>query len=182
MRRELIYIAILHSPQDMGTLGQKLPRTADAVRAAADYWTRLERAAKGLQLCWQQVKIYQDGLPNVSAELVARIVAEVESPNYELLRWLVAQGASLMGTESPDLLKEEYGYLRAVLDAPNESARLRARGFYAQRAAGLLAQRDDYIARRIGETLLPGETGILFLGLAHRLAPKLARDITLRVL
>ena len=36
-------------------------------------------------------------------------------------------------------------------------------------AADLLAVRDDFIARRIDATLASGETGLLFLGAAHRL-------------
>jgi hypothetical protein len=41
----------------------------------------------------------------------------------------------------------------------------------------LLKQRDDFIAKRIGETLGEGETGILFIGAYHDILPKLPDDI-----
>ena len=57
----------------------------------------------GLALDWPRVKVYQDGMPDTDPALVAKILAEVHSPNYELVRWLVAQGAELVGTESTAL-------------------------------------------------------------------------------
>jgi hypothetical protein len=44
-------------------------------------------------------------------------------------------------------------------------------------SAALLAQRDQFIARRINDTLKAGETGILFLGLLHAVERYLDRDI-----
>ena len=43
----------------------------------------------------------------------------------------------------------------------------------------LLRKRDNYIAKRIDETLTQGEVGILFLGAYHNIIPKLAKDIRL---
>ena len=41
----------------------------------------------------------------------------------------------------------------------------------------LLQRRDAFIAQRIHETLLPGETGVIFLGMLHSLEPWLVKDI-----
>jgi len=41
----------------------------------------------------------------------------------------------------------------------------------------LLQRRDQYIARRINETLRGGETGLLFLGLLHSIRPWLDEDV-----
>ena len=46
-------------------------------------------------------------------------------------------------------------------------------------AQNLLDRRDEYISKRINETLLNGEMGLLFLGLNHRIEGKLPSDITL---
>ena len=45
-----------------------------------------------------------------------------------------------------------------------------ARQAYAARAAGLLADRDRYIAARIRDTLPAGGSGVLFIGLQHGVA------------
>ena len=47
----------------------------------------------------------------------------------------------------------------------------------AARTRGLIAERDAYLGRRIHESLRPGRTGILFLGLLHNVESYLAEDI-----
>jgi pheromone shutdown protein TraB len=49
-------------------------------------------------------------------------------------------------------------------------------------AAELLAARDRFIAQRIAATLAEGETGLLFLGAAHRLDALRALGIAVRTL
>ena len=44
-------------------------------------------------------------------------------------------------------------------------------------ATGLMAERDAFLGRRINESLRPGRTGILFLGLLHNVESYLAEDI-----
>jgi hypothetical protein len=81
-----------------------------------------------------------------------------------------------MGTESSDLLVQEY----RLASQSFIGRQPRAAGIQAQRRAlsqTLLAQRDQFIARRINETLKPGETGILFVGMLHSLERYLDRDI-----
>ena len=77
----------------------------------------------------------------------------------------------MIGTEDPVLLQEEYEHLKASV--ADDAARL----VYAARAAGLLEERDRYIATRIDTTLLTGETGVLFIGLQHDVARILSPDI-----
>jgi hypothetical protein len=43
----------------------------------------------------------------------------------------------------------------------------------------LLKRRDEYIARRINETLRAGETGLIFLGMLHSLGSWLDKEIRL---
>ncbi len=182
LRRTVIHIPIAHTPEDMGSLGRRLPSDVAYQRLVQVYWAETQQLVRALSIDWAKVKVYQDGLPDASTEIVRKILAEVNSPNYELLRWLAAQGADLIGTESPALLKEEYGHLQAVLAAKDESAGASARVAYAERAVALLAERDAYIAARIAETLPPGGTGLLFIGRAHRVAEKLPADISVRKL
>ncbi len=172
-KRFLIYVPVLHSPADMGSLAGSLSPSDDYGVQVARYWERVEAEFHAMRRAWRGVRVYQDGLPDARADIVDRIVADVESPNYRLLRWLVGQGAVVVGTEDPVLLQEEYEHLKASLadDA--------ARRVYAARAADLLAGRDRYIAARIDATLPAGATGVLFIGLQHEAARALPRDFVI---
>ena len=57
-----------------------------------------------------------------------------------------------------------------------------AREEYAREGERLLRQRDEFIGRRIDETLKEGEVGILFIGLMHRVDRFLAPDIEVQYL
>lgn len=186
--RTLIYIPIIHTQADMGALArsvrrvtvQKLGRRAwkRNVDVIEQMWAEICRTVEGWKLPWENVRLYQDGLPRCERE--AEIVTELAgagSPNHRLLLSLMKRGATLVGTESPDLLLEEYRLVQQILAAkdPEEAARVEAR--HEARSRSLLAQRDQYIAGRINESLRAGETGLLFLGMLHSLDSRLAKDI-----
>jgi hypothetical protein len=108
---------------------------------------------------------------------IVRELEEIGSRNYQILLKLMARGARIMGTESPALLVEEYELSRQTVLAAS-SGRPTTR---AQREASdrILEQRDCFIETRIDETLLPGATGLVFLGLLHSLDRRLPDDIAL---
>ena len=178
----LIYVPIIHSQEDMGTLGGRLPTTEAYRRLAQNRWAEIQDQVQALSLDWPKVKVYQDGLPDAGPEVVKRILAEARGANYDLLRWLVAQGAEVVGTESPALVQEEYELLKAVYAPTDAVATAKARRRYAERAPVLLAERDAYIVRRIADTLPPGGVGVLFLGEAHRVVEQLLQDIAVEKL
>jgi hypothetical protein len=121
-----------------------------------------------MDLDWSRVRIYQDGLPVCGHEAqIVRELAAAGSLNHQLLLELVERGATLMGTEDPQLLLCEYEAQRRRLGTVNSNEP--ARTPPGDTAADLLRSRDSFIARRIAETLPEGETGLLFIGAAHRL-------------
>jgi len=178
--RRLYYIPIVHTQEDLGSLAasaqaQTVARLGAAAweakqRAGIEYWGRVAAWTNELPPALSGFRLYQDGLPVCGTE--AQIVAELEgrgSRNYQLLAQLVRRGATLMGTESPQLLLEEYQLMQALLKAPGGSS--------LQNSNNLLARRDAFIALRIGQTLFPGESGILFIGALHEVAPLLPTDL-----
>ena len=186
--RVLIYIPIIHTQADMGALARSVRRVTIRklgrqawkrnVDVIGGLWEEIRRTVEGWDLPWENVRLYQDGLPRCGRE--AEIVADLAgagSPNHQLLLSLMKKGATLMGTESPDLLLEEYRLVQRILAAkdPEEAARIEAR--HEARSRSLLARRDQYIARRLNESLRAGETGLLFLGMLHSLDSRLAKDI-----
>lgn len=87
----------------------------------------------------------------------------------------MARGARIMGTESPELLLEEYELSRHAILAAGASTGIKPE--QRQASDRILKKRDAYVATRIAESLLPGETGVAFLGLLHSLAGRLLGDI-----
>ncbi|OGR07047.1 MAG: hypothetical protein A3K23_03545 [Desulfobacca sp. RBG_16_58_9] len=149
------------------------------VRAVEQIWMEIERVLRNLKLPYGQVRLYQDGLPVCGRE--EAIVAELAgagSRNHRILLDLMARGATLMGTEAWELLKEEYRLAQESL-ASQGGAGTPAPSAVRSPAAGesILEQRDRFIARRINETLKEGETGILFLGMLHSVERHLSQDI-----
>lgn len=185
--RRLVYIPIVHTLADMGALGASIQRVKLAklgrqglARGAAvveGMWAEIERVVADLEVRPGGVRIYQDGLPVCGhvQEIVSEL-AEAGNRNHRLLLSLQARGAVLMGTESAELLIEEYQLATAALtpgrapDAKNRHDRLRD---------SLLERRDRYIADRINRTLMDGEMGILFMGVLHEVTKSLEPDIFL---
>ena len=185
--RRLYYVPVVHTQEDLGSLAESVQAQTtarlgaaaweDKQRASAEYWERVAAWVEALPAELPGFRLYQDGLPVCGSE--DRIVAELAdkgSRNYRLLTRLMQRGAVLMGTESPSLLREEYELVQQLLakspvpsldNPPRNSPR---------NPGDLLARRDGFIALRIAQTLLPGETGILFIGALHRVAPLLPSD------
>ena len=80
-------------------------------------------------------------------------------------------------TESPDLLVQEYKLIKEVLAAADAEAAASLQTRQKSLSQSLLKRRDEAIAERINDTLGPGETGFLFLGMLHSVAGLLAEDI-----
>jgi hypothetical protein len=188
--RSLIHIPIVHTQTDMGGLGQAV-QAATIQKLGQEGWERnvtlidkiwdsIEQAIESWSLPYPQVRLYQDGLPVCGRELeIVTEIARIGSRNHQLLLRLQRHGATIMGTESADLLLKEYKLIKQVLQAPNpaEAARLESR--QKKTSDSLLKQRDQFIAERINRTLGAGETGVLFLGMLHSVAPFIAADIDL---
>lgn len=185
-RRVLCYIPILHTGADLGGLAAPLAAAAEG-RLGGDawqshraqvqrLWDATEKAVLQLNIDYGSLLVYQDGLP-VSGREAAIVdeLAQAGSRNHQLLQRLRERGATLVGTESPELLVEEYALAKQVLDTGATAGEQTA----AQRAlAGdLLARRDRFIAKRIADTLPAGRTGLLFIGALHGVAPYLPADV-----
>jgi hypothetical protein len=149
-----------------------------AVRSAAvveEMWDEIERAVCSITFVPGAMRIYQDGLPVCAhVQEIVSSLAEAGSRNHRLLLHLQARGAILMGTESPDLLVEEYQIAVSSFTSGRASG---AQSRQDQMRAALLERRDRYIAERIDQTMSESESGILFIGVLHAPAKYLPPDI-----
>lgn len=191
--RRLIYIPILHTQQDMGSLapparkayveklGQKLWQHHE--RAIDEMWSGIKKRIARLRLPYKKTYIYQDGLPVCGKEKkIINLLAKRGSPNHLIVKWLLDRGATVVGTEDPQLLLQEYNYLKEILAARNNGQRKKCLEKYKKEAPELLKKRDFYIRERIKKTLPEGGVGLLFVGLLHRVDELLPPDIRINYL
>lgn len=105
----LYHIPIVHTLADMGGLGDAVQRASlqrltvkawrHKLKAIDDFWDRVEAAIEALSVCFERVRIYQDGLPVCGKELeIVHTLANQGSRNHRLLLSLAERGAILMGT------------------------------------------------------------------------------------
>ena len=142
------------------------------------FWQAVRAEIEGLGLGYQQVDLYQDGLPVCGKELeLVKKAAAAGSENHQLLLDLVARGANLIGTEDPKLLLDEYRGVKTALEDRPRPACSPGQSSETSRYRQTLTKRDAYIGRLIGESLRPGRTGILLLGMMHNVEPFLPTDI-----
>ncbi len=187
--RRLFWVPIIHTSADLGSLRTAVRRIhedqagqhawQDRVRQIGQLWRSIRSSLLQQDLDWPRVLLYQDGLPVCGKEdMIVQDLSRNGSANHRLLVELIARGARLVGTESPELLIEEYELNRRVLLDPSA----RAEGFEARTQAlfrDLLDRRDAFIASRIDETLPAGGVGCLFLGLMHQVEGRLPTEIEL---
>ncbi len=176
--RELIYVPIIHTEVDMGTMSDSVKKEYLAkygkekwqqhIEAIDSMWDGLHKKVFSLNLPYKRTRIYQDGLPVCGKELeIVRKIARKGSLNHKIVLKLVNKEAKLEGTEDPELLLEEYNNFRKLYQAANMAEKIRAIENYRRAAEELLIKRDKFIARRIETTLAEDEIGILFMGLRH---------------
>ena len=181
-RRRLYYVPILHTAAELGGLEQEVRRRMgeevfqQRQRVINAAWDRVEMWASTLEPSLARCKLYQDGLPICGKEeQIVRDLAARQSRNHRLLLRLIERGATLLGTESPELLLSEYELAKEIVSPDADRKALEPV------AADLLAKRDAFIAQRINQTLGEGEFGILFVGLLHNVHRGLLPDIELVV-
>ena len=187
-RRVLLYFPVLHTEADLGQMGEPIRRlalqrlgmtgVAQKSNVIDGIWTRIETFFKDPQLPYEKVYLYQDGLPVCGRETdIVNDMARSGSRNHKLLADLMTQGAKLMGTESAELLVQEYALAQKLLASLNKPDSSTSPNPLGEESRNLLAQRDQFIARRINQTLKTGTTGILFIGMLHDIITELDEDI-----
>ena len=190
--RRLIYIPIVHTDADMGSLASTLEQSTAAVcgekrwekhkATASEFWQRVSDYLETLDA--KNLKVYQDGFVS-DGDLGKKIIdvgVRRGSKNYEIILNVLNRGARLVSTESVALLEEEYGHISQIIKAETASEKRLAYRKYETRKVQLIKERDSFIARTINETLKDGEAGLLFLGAYHDVVPHLAKDIAVEQL
>lgn len=186
--RVLFYYPIIHAQTDLGTLGDishqiikdKIGQESlvERIGKIDQLWERIRKSVNELGIDYKKTRIYQDGLPVCGYEdNIVTDLANNGSINHQIILELQNKGSMLMGTECSELLLEEYNLIKMLLLDGNTSGSMSDPDKLKQAQTLLLHQRDKYVASRINETLCKGESGILFVGLLHKIEKWLDKDI-----
>lgn len=180
--RKLNIIPIIHSRQDLGSLDLPIQEFKNKLLSKTEiqssrsvvgnFWKELRLGIEGWQVEFEQLMLYQDAIPftghmdGVIEQQIVRELSAKGSPNHQLLEWLMDQGATLVGTESAELLLKEYDVVRKSLADGFQGFGddLSSEPIYSV----LLEQRDRFIADRIFSSLQENKVGVLFIGMLHR--------------
>lgn len=185
--RTLIYVPTIHMRADLGSLTNAVVERGIA-DLGEEIWRKHEEVILGF---WNTVinyfdsidvsgmKIYQDGMVAEGA-VGGKIVEETSkagSKNYELVSRLLKRGAFLVKTEDFNLVKKERDRLLAITQAKSITHKLIAFIKYKLPKNRLLNKRDEFITKRIDETLDNGKKGVIFIGAYHNIKKKLPKSI-----
>lgn len=185
--RTLIYVPIIHTSADLGSLAKDVNKRGRA-DLGEEVWKEHIKTIEGF---WDVIsiyfnfidvsgmKIYQDGMV-ADGEVGQKIVEEglkSKSKNYEIVSRLLQKGAILVKTEDFKLVKEERDRLLAITQAKSINQKVFAFIKYKLVKGRLLNKRDKFIAKRVDETLKKGEAGIVFVGAYHNIKKRLPQDI-----
>ncbi|MFH1903960.1 MAG: hypothetical protein ABIK53_00315 [bacterium] len=185
--KTLIYVPIIHMSADLGSIAKQVNKRGIA-DFGEEFWKKHRETVSGF---WDSIvkyfanlevkdfKIYQDGLV-ADGEVGQKIVEEgvkSGSKNYSVINNLLKKGAVLVQTEDFPLVKKERDRIVEITQAKTMTMKLIAYLRYRLTKDWLLKKRDNYITKRIDETLEHGEKGILFLGAYHNIIPELSKKI-----
>ena len=184
--RKLLYVPILHSSADMGSVAPSLENKGIAMtgiegweshkKTISKFWDSIEEYFKSLKV--KGLQIYQDGLP-ADDELGMKVVnsaAAKGSKNYQIIKDLVSKGAKLVKTEDITILMKEVDLIKKMANSESKIKRLAIALKYKMLKNKMLRERDDFIADRINKTL--AKNGVIFIGAYHNIIPLLDKDIT----
>ncbi len=186
--RNLVYIPIIHTEVDLGSVSEEVKKEylskygktkwLKHLDLISNLWETIRKRLLKMPVDYSKARLYQDGLPVCGKELeIVKELAGMGSKNHLLLMELVDMGATLMGTEDPGLLLQEHKMIKEIVGAGSKNKGKEKLEEYRTHSNDLLVKRDDFIAKRISETLQDGETGILFIGAMHKVDKRLPRGI-----
>jgi|SRR3989344_852 len=192
--RRLIYVPMIHSekvtPSTLATSGFSLNIDPELARR---FWQIVTDAVANLDIPVERI-FFEGFTQDVPQKTLAALLAETDEglPEHKTVKELIKKGATLEQTEDRLLqveisrtlkeLGEGFQYFNRELDKmgdevetiTEEDVEVTRRYIQAiEEFEAINARRDEYVARRITDTLGDGETGILFMGASHDIISKL---------
>jgi U3 small nucleolar RNA-associated protein 14 len=99
-------------------------------------------------------------LINEKGEKGLKRIKKLNGKSYRIVKRHVEKGAELQATENMDLVRESMDWIRCLTaNLQSEKALSKVSQFYVE----AMQKRDEFVAKRINETLKENESGIIFI-------------------
>ena len=177
----LYYVPIIHSVEDYGSLGSVIKAAfSEKKRMVFDnlqkdileYWQIVEKRIDEAIPDVRGLVMYQDSLPVGDREKILTLFGYLckdhfKSPNFQLVKKLINNGAALTGTEDMNLVMEQLNIYQCAVETPSTAEHKEIFDELRVRSDKITKLRDEFIAKRIRDTLPKSGKGILFIGRNH---------------
>lgn len=154
--RKLFFVPLLFTPRDIqGELFEKVFR----------YWDQVESQLTSLELkLGIAKKVYHELVP-VGGEEGGKIIEELNSTSYGIIKARLDKGAELEPLEDADLLTESMDWTRCLaVGLQNQKVFDKVYELYIESQK----KRNEHIAKMINDTLKESEVGILLMREGHQ--------------
>jgi hypothetical protein len=154
--RKLFFVPLIFSPRDMqGELFEKVFK----------YWDQVEIQLINLELKLGVVKkVYHELVP-VGGDEGSKVIEELNSTSYGIVKARLDKGAELEPLEDADLLTESMDWTKCLaVGLQNQKVFDQVYESYTQAHK----KRNEHIAKMIDETLKGGEAGVLLMREGHQ--------------
>jgi len=154
--RKLFFVPLIFTPRDIqGELFEKVFR----------YWDQVEVQLTSLELkLGVAKKVYHELVP-VGGEEGGKIIEELNSTSYGIIKARLDKGAELEPLEDADLLTESMDWTRCLaVGLQNQKVFDKVYESYIQAQK----KRNEHIAKMINDTLKESEVGILLMREGHQ--------------
>jgi hypothetical protein len=154
--RKLFFVPLIFTPKDIqGELFEKVFR----------YWDQVESQLTSLELkLGIAKKVYHELVP-IGGEEGSKIIEELNSTSYGIVKTRLDKGAELEPLEDADLLTESMDWTRCLaVGLQNAKVFDKVYEFYIESQK----KRNEHIAKMINDTLKESEVGILLMREGHQ--------------
>ena len=154
--RKLLFVPLIFTPRDIqGELFEKVFR----------YWDQVESQLTSLEMKLGIArKVYHELVP-VGGEEGSKIIEELNSTSYGIVKARLDKGAELEPLEDADLLTESMDWTRCLaVGLQNQKVFDKVYELYIESQK----KRNEHIAKMIDDTLKESEVGILLMREGHQ--------------
>jgi len=155
--RKLFFIPLIYSGKEAQD---------DYLEKFNRYWNQVERQTSKLELRLGRVnKIYHE-LISVSGDDGIKVIKDLNDKSYQIVKSKLKKGAQLEAIEDRELLTEFMDWSRCLaVGLQNQKVFTQVYQYYNEANK----KRNEYLAKRIDETLSLDETGLLFMMEGHQI-------------
>jgi hypothetical protein len=156
----LFVVPRMYTENEFKDLVSVIPQDFEA--KTCEFWGYVEDKLK--PFVGKIQKVYRDEICE-GGEKALRHLSVVDRENFLIVKKLVDGGAVFEATEDSMLVAESSSWIEAIRHNPLDAVSL-------EMFTETVRERDEFVSRRIEETLHDGETGVLFIKPNRSVDPK----------